>query len=526
MGSSKREGLATRMAAKSHVIGFDLGTSASKALLLDASGNVIAATDAAYVTHYPAPGRREQEPEAWWNAIVTCTRELLRVAGISGSSVRCCGVSGHSLGVVPLGRDGCVLADRVPIWSDERAECEAATFFEHVDEQEWYTKTGNGFPRHLYAVFKMMWYRNYAPDVFQRTAVFLGTKDYINFRLTGALATDPSYASGSGVYSLNRREYIDRYVEASGIPRRVLPGIVSAPTVLGRLSDTAAGELGLAASTQVVVGGVDNACMALGAKSYSDGRWYTSLGSSSWIAVSGSRPLLDSDMRPYVFAHVVPGQFTSALSMFSAGTSLQWVLNTLCASLVERARTAGMDPYETLFEVAERSPVGANGLLFDPTMAGTTATSGTSRRKGALLGLELGHGEADILRATLEGIGFELRRVLERLRLLIPLDEEMLLVGAASRSRLWRKILADILGVRVHKTSIDRHAAALGAAVVAAVGCGLWEGFSQIDEVHKAEDIASPTLETQDAYDKLYRLFLLASDARSEIDEELSRLSA
>ncbi|MEE8593735.1 MAG: FGGY family carbohydrate kinase [Candidatus Bipolaricaulota bacterium] len=512
------------MGNESLVIGFDLGTSGCKAILMDADGNVLAVADASYSTYYPTPGRREQDPNAWWDAVVQCTKTLLENAGVSSSAIACCGVSGHSLGVVPVGEDGGVLLNRVPIWSDGRADAEAAAFFERVDECQWYAETGNGFPRQLYAVFKMMWYLKRMPDLFRRTAHFLGTKDYINLRLTGKCATDPSYASGSGLFSLHRMKYVDGFVDASGIPSRVLPNILSAHTVLGCLTDAAAAELGLTTSTRVVIGGVDNACMALGAKSYVDGSWYVALGSSSWIAVSSTHPILDSYLRPYVFAHVVPEQYTSALSMFSAGTSLQWIINTLCASLVERARKTKADLYEILSQAAAQSPLGANGLLFDPTMAGATAMGGTSVRRGALLGLELRHGEADILRAALEGIGFELRYVFEHLRVLANLDGEMLLVGGASRSSFWREVLADILGVRVRKTSVDQQAASLGAAALAAVGCGLWEGFDQVDEIHTTESIAVPKPHAQSRYDDLYHLYLRASESRLEIDKALSEL--
>ena len=149
-----------------------------------------------------------------------------------------------------------------------------------------------------------MWFRSHEPEWFNRTDVVLGTKDYINYRLTGVKATDNSYASGSGVYSLSDRSYNQEFIAASGLPSSIFPVILPSTRVLGTLTPEAAKELGLPQSVQVVAGGVDNSCMALGAGAYREGRAYNSLGSSSWIAVSSAKPVIDVATRPYVFDHV------------------------------------------------------------------------------------------------------------------------------------------------------------------------------------------------------------------------------
>ena len=191
-----------------YIIAYDFGTGGIKASLYGADGACVASGFDAYETTYPASGFHEQSPEDWWRATVRSTRLLAEQAGDEKMKrVRALGISGHSLGVVPLDAAGNLLRPTVPIWSDSRAGAEAQAFFREVPEEAWYMKTGNGFPAALYSVFKLMWFRAHEPEWFGRAATILGTKDYINYRLCGVRATDFSYASGTGVYDLAARRY-------------------------------------------------------------------------------------------------------------------------------------------------------------------------------------------------------------------------------------------------------------------------------------------------------------------------------
>jgi xylulokinase len=274
---------------------------------------------------------------------------------------------------------------------------------------------------------------------------------------------------------------------------------------------------------KVACGGVDNSCMALGARNIAEGRMYASLGSSFWIAVSSTQPLLDERLKPYVFTHVIPGMFTSAVGMFSGGTALQWVRNQLCGNLAARAQAECRDPYDVMTEEAARSPVGANRLLFNPSLAGGSSLDASPHIRGALLGLDLGHTQADVVRATLEGIALNLRLLLDALRHLGSIGPEMLVVGGASRSQLWRQIFADALEIDVVKTNIGQEAGSLGAAAVAAVAVGLWPGFERIDQVHQVEDVATPKPAHVSVYRRLLPLFRQASADQARLGELLTR---
>ncbi len=507
-----------------YIIAYDLGTGGNKASLYDVEGRCVSACFVSYATSYPNLGWHEQKPMDWWRGVVQSTRQLLEESGVDPQGIACCGISGHSLGVVPLDHQGNLLRADTPIWSDSRAQRQAQQFFETVDEVQWYETTGNGFPPALYTVFKIMWLRDNEPDLFENIDKIIGTKDFINYKLTGEIVTDHSYASGSGVYDLGKWAYNDDLIQASGLPRSIFPPAVASTEVLGELTADAADELALPRTVKVVAGGVDNSCMALGARAFKDGRAYNSLGSSSWIAVSSSKPLLSKRVRPYVFAHVVPGMFASAVAIFSAGSSFRWLRDTLCRDLVDAARDTKADAYDMMTELAATSPIGANKLLFNPSLAGGTSVDASPNIRGAFVGLDLAHTQSDVIRAAMEGVALGLRVTLDELRKLIPLSDEMVVVGGGSRSSLWRQIYADVYKMRIVKTNVDQQAAALGAAALAAVGTGLWTGFEIIDEIHKTEDIAEPIGAHSAVYEKLLPVFSRAARHHAELGDMLSAI--
>ncbi|MBK9124525.1 MAG: FGGY-family carbohydrate kinase [Chloroflexi bacterium] len=489
------------------ILAYDLGTGGCKASLYDAAGVQLAAVFRAYETFYPHSGWHEQRPRDWWDAVVSSTRELLATSGVEPATVRCIALSGQSLTVVPLDANGQLLRETVPIWSDTRPVEQAAHYFERVDANDWYMKTGNGFARETYSVFKIMWYRDHEPDLFARTEVVLGSKDYINFRLTGMIRTDHSYASGSGVYDLRQRMFDRGLLAASGLRPELFPSIVESTEALGTLTASAAEALGLSQDVVVFCGGVDNACMALGAGNTREGSVYLSLGSSAWLAVSSEHPVVDLSIKPFVFAHVIPHQFTSATSIFAAGSSFRWLRDVVCSDIKQQAEAEGHDVYDSMVELALQSPIGANRLFFNPSLAGGSAAYGNPNMRGAFLGLDLCHTRADLVRAVLEGITFDLCIMYQRLCQLVALEDDILMVGGGSNSARWRQMFANVFARPFTKANVGQDAASLGAAAVAAVGSGLWAGFDAVDSLIVREDLASPEPEQVARYRAILEVY-------------------
>ncbi|MCP4297194.1 MAG: hypothetical protein GY786_16455 [Proteobacteria bacterium] len=253
-------------------------------------------------------------------------------------------------------------------------------------------------------------------------------------------------------------------------------------------------------------------------------RKLSSLGSSSWIAVSSSKPLLNIDTRPYVFTHVVPDQFASAMAIFAAGSSFNWVQKQICGDIIKKAEETQSNPFEMMISLANESPVGANNLLFNPSMGGGSSLDKSPNIRGAYIGLDLGHTQGDLIRSAMEGIALGQRVMLDELRNLTTISQEMIVVDGGSKSKSWWQIYADVYNMEIVKTNIDQQAATLGAAAVAAVGSGVWSDFEQVDKIHKVEEIVHPKTENNKIYENLLPIYKKVSDYQSEIGDQLAEL--
>jgi len=396
-------------------------------------------------------------------------------------------LSGQSLGVVRIDPHGELIGESVPIWSDTRGVTERV--FSHVQEEDWYLRTGNGFGAEHYPLFKLETIRTEDPDGWRSTVAVLGSKDWINLRLTGVLATDHSMASGSGAYSLASGDYDPELLGAAGLSRDLFPEPRESSEILGGLLPDVAATLGLHAGTPVVCGAVDNAAMALGSRGNAEGRMYASLGSSSWITVTSTEAVLDAPARPFVFRHAIPGLYISALSTFSSGTSLTWL-----AGLLTPEDTVG----EFIARAEDSSP-GARGVTFLPSLAGGTPLEGGPDLLGSFTGLELGTTSADLARAALEGIAFAMGRSHDLMRALSGSTDDLFISGGGSRSDSWNQIYADAFNSTLVRSNVDHHAATLGAAALVFAGMGIWPSPAEADRAHTELDRVEPTVEGIDA---------------------------
>ena len=495
------------------IIAYDLGTGGAKASLYDENAVTLAKAFVEYDTYYPGTDMHEQRPSDWWDAVVKSTGIMLAESGVSGEDITCISLSGHSLVAVPIDAKGETLLEQVPIWSDTRARDEVDEFFSRVDESDWYMTTGNGFPPPCYSVFKLMWMKKNQPEIFSRIHKVLGSKDYINFKMTGNICTDYSYASGTGAYDLNGACMKESFLTAAGLPCDIFPEIVESSRIIGTLKPDAAKALGLNESVSVVCGGVDNSCMALGAVGASEGGCYLSLGSSSWIAVNSSKPVLHPTQKPYVFAHIEPGMFTSAFSIFSGGSSLKWV----CEQMFRDLPKDGI--YDEVRKLAATVPIGSGGVLFNPSLAGGTSQDKSPHIRGAFLNLSLGTTREEIARATVEGITLNLKMSLLNLKEHVNISNEMLFCGGGSKSPFWMQMFADVFDMTTLKTNIDQDAASFGAAAIAFVALKIWKDYSLVPGKHKVEKRTIPIKDNVDQYAKIFPRFVHIDTMMSELGD-------
>ncbi len=385
------------------------------------------------------------------------------------------------------------------IWADQRATAQSDAICAACGREAIYRLTGlRASP--AYTAAKLLWVKEHQPELYRRTYKVLHSKDYAAYLLSGVMATDYSDASGTQLLDIRARRWAVDMLAAIGLSEDILPDLHPSATVIGRVTPEAAAATGLLAGTPVVIGGGDGACATVGSGSVAEGAAYTYIGSSAWMALSTSQPLMDQRQRTITMAHLHPGMYFSLGNMQSAGGAYDW-LERLLRDHGEEQHFAELDA------LAASVPPGAGGLLFLPHLLGERAPYWNPAARGAFVGLAMPHGRAEVARATLEGVAFHLRLILDALREQGATVQAMRLIGGGAKSALWRQILADALGVPIRLPALTAEATSLGAAIAGGVGVGLYSDFDVADRlipVHEAEKPHAPTVARYEALCALY----------------------
>ena len=454
------------------VIGVDIGTQSTKALLVARDGSILAQAQKAYAPDTPRPSWAEQHADVWLAAVEHCVAEVVRSA--PGALVRAICVSSLYGGSgIPVDAAFRPLHPCL-IWMDRRAEAQVDWVRAHLDLERLGAVTGNGVDSY-HGFTKMMWLRDERPEVWAETALLLPPNAYVIQRLTGEVAVDHSSAGNiGGVYDLQARTWSAEMLEALGIPRRMMPDRLVAPTdTVGGLTPAAAARLGLAAGTPVVAGGVDAAVATFAAGVVAPGDHVAMIGTSMcWGTIA---PRADASHGLVAFPYVIntPTDLYVFGGAATAGAAVSWFREQFCHAETAAARIAGRDPHALLDEAAATLAPGADGIVFLPYLRGERSPVWDSRASGAFIGLNLFHTRAHLYRAVLEGVTFALRHNMEAgARGAAALDRRLIVVGGAAKSDLWMQIIADITGFAVW-TIREEVEAALGAARLAAIGGGL-----------------------------------------------------
>ena len=496
---------------KNYVIAHDLGTTGNKATLYNEHGHLIGSAFHGYGTEYAHTGWAEQNPEDWWQAVCLSTRKLLLQTRLNPDEIACIVFSGQMMGCVPLDKNAKPLRNAI-IWADQRAVEQERWLGQCINPDEVYRITGHRLSA-SYTLSKMLWLRDNQPEVYKATHKFVHAKDAVVARLTGAFVTEPSDASGMNLYDLEQGGWSDKIITAAGIDPAQLPELRKSTDVVGNVLAAVADDVGVAAGTPVVIGGGDGMCAATGAGVVREGTAYNYIGSSSWIALATRRPVLDPSYRTFTWAHMVPGMFSPCGTMQAAGGSYQWTRDQLCLPEVQAAHNLGISTYELMNFQAEKSPVGAQGLIFLPYLMGERSPRWNPRARGAFIGLTVRHTRADMIRAVLEGITMNLRIIQEALTAQGAQIEAMRVIGGGARGLAWNRIMADIYGVPVHRLAILEEATSMGAALAGGIGVGLYQGFSMIETMNRVVQVVEPDPQAHARYEEQFSIFEAAYQA-------------
>jgi xylulokinase len=501
------------------ILAHDLGTTGNKATLFAADGAVVASAFAPYDTAYAQPNWAEQDPADWQAALFDSTRWLLAAAAEAGhnaADVAVVAFSGHMNGALVVDAAGAPLRPAI-IWADQRAAAQADFIRQGCGEVEVYQLTGNRISP-AYTAAKLLWIKDNEPEIYRRIHRVLQAKDYAAFLFSGVLATDYSDASLTLLLHLEKRRWSETLLEQLGLDAAMLPPLYPSAQVVGQVTAQAAAATGLRPGTPVVIGGGDGACATVGAGSVRAGDAYNYIGSSSWVALTTTQPVLDPARRSFNLAHLDPALNVALGTMQAAGGAFDW-LERLLRSDPEADRI-----YQELDAAAAGIPPGAHGLLFLPYLLGERSPHWNPLARGAFVGLTMPDGRGGLARAVLEGVAFNLRAILDLLRMQEIRVEGMRLIGGGGKSALWRQILADVYGLLIELLDLPANATALGAAIAGGVGVGLYPDYSVAQTLAPVARVDLPDPATRERYEALYVLFKESYAALEPIFERLAAL--
>jgi xylulokinase len=480
----------------SYLLGMDQGSTTARAVLYDLDAHIIAQAYREVYPHHPHPTWAEVDPEDWWEATKAVIREVLSSSGVDPSAIA--GVGGTALlhAAVPVDEAGRPLA-RAMLWMDQRCQPQVEWMVqEHGAEIEAIMGPGR-MPSTTVTAPKLRWWVENRPEVIERAYKLLWPKDFIRYRLTGAMASDPTDAGGAFLLHPERR-WATEIMDIIGVSADKLPPMLEPYDVAGQVTAQAAQETGLAEGTPVVTGCGDTLATLIGANANRPGRGCLYIGTAAWLNM-GSFTRYFAPPEPQPSTERRRSGFGATAT---TGATVKW-FRDLVSDCPEGTGVRDLLPYESLLDEAATVEPGANGIIFLPHLMGERGLS-NPYAKGTFFGLTLAHGRRHLMRAVLEGSAYFLRQLIDRGAQ--PL-EEMVTVGGGAKSPLWRQIFADVTGVRALVPRI-LETGTLGAAILAGVGVGLFPDVAEAaDRLVQIDVEHVPDPHWRERYDSMYAIY-------------------
>jgi len=487
------------------MIGLDVGTTGCKAIIFDEEGDVLGQAAREYPVLTPQPKWAEQDAEGVWGLAQEALQEAVGKAG-EGTRAEALALSVQGEAVIPVDADGKPLRPAI-LGMDARTGAENEWLLETFGGEALFQETG--MPVHTVNTLpKLLWLQRHEPEVWEAAEQFLLYEDFFLRRLGGEATISHCLASRTQMYDLEEGRWAEGLLGTCGIEAGRLARLAPEEGgAVGTLSRDVGAVLGLDRELILVSGGHDQACAALGSGVVEAGLAMDSTGTAEVVEVAMASPTVSEELREgdiSIYRHVVPGLFVAMTLNHSGGLLLRWFRDTLSEAAVERARSEGKDPYDVILANA---PEGPTGLLVMPHFAGKGTPGFDTSSRGAIAGLTFATTHADIAKGILEGLTFELRANVDLLRDAGVEIKELHAVGGGAQSPLWLQLKADIcrLPLRVPRVT---EAACLGAALLAGVGCGVYEDvWEAVEETVRFDRRVEPRASSVAAYDAVYGVY-------------------
>lgn len=462
-----------------YVIGVDLGTSATKTILVDEDGVIRASASEAYPMYQPDNGWAEQDPLDWKNAAIHTIQKVVKESAADPKDVKGIGLSGQMHGLVMLDESNRLLRNAI-IWCDQRAQVQVEEMLQIMPEKKWMEITSNP-PMAGWTAAKILWVKENEPELYEKCRHIMLPKDYVRFILTGDYAADVSDASGMQILDVKNRNWSQEVLDALGIDRSLLGKLYESQEVVGTLLPEIAELCGLTADIVVVAGASDNACAAVGTGVVKEGQAFTSVGTSAIVYTHLNEHKTIPGGGLHLCCCAVPGCWHTMGGPQSAGLSIEWFKEKFCQDMLQREKSESRDFFELVNELVKEIPVGSDRLIYLPFLMGERTPHMNAWYRGSLVGLNVVHGQAHVLRAIMEGVAYCLADCNDMLKEQGVDVTLMRACGGGSRSPIWRGIMAALFECDLH-TLKQEEGPAYGAAILAGVGSGIYPSVPEACE--------------------------------------------
>ena len=485
------------------LLGIDIGTSACKIVAFNKFGEVLYQATKDYKVYYPQEGWAEQNPLEWWTAVCDGIKDIIS-QGLEPKEVSGIGIDGQSWSAIAIDKQGEVLCN-TPIWMDTRAKEICDRLAEKYGEDKFFKVSGNPL-KPSYTMPKVIWYKENKPEIYDNTYKILQSNSYIAYMLTGAVSQEPSQGYGWNCFDMEKNEWNIALCEEMGVNPDLLPEIVPCHQVVGAITEKASTQTGLPVGVPVVAGGLDAACGTLGAGVIKAGQTQEQGGQAGGMSIC-----LDdykADIRLIMGMHVVPDLWLLQGGTVGGGGAINWYEKEFCHKEREIAKTENGNSFYHMDKGAEEVPAGSDGMVFLPYLAGERSPIWDPNAKGVFYGINFSKTREHFARAVMEGVALSLRHNLEIAENAGAKADVLCAMGGAANSRLWTQIKADVTGKTIVVPSSDT-ATALGAAILAGVGTGIYKDFEEaVDLTVKVKREHVPNKENAEIYNKAYQTYL------------------
>lgn len=480
------------------VAALDLGTTGCRTFIFDLTGTIIASDYQEWESYYPSPSFVEQDANVWWKSIKITIENAIKKSGIDKTEIVSLSVTNQRETIVPVDKDGSPLHNAL-VWQDRRTINQVEYIESMIGSSKIYETTGLTIDPYFSAT-KILWFKDEKPEIYHKAHKFLLVSDFIIHKLTGKFYTDFSNASRTMLFDISKLKYSEDIASELELDLDKMPEPLESGIDIG---EVATDETLFDKKTLVVTGAGDQQSAALGVGVVSHGEIKCTTGTGSFILAYLSQPKFDPKKRVLCSCHAVPGAWVQEASIFTTGAVLRWFRDQVGYAECVAAQE-GQDPYDLITAEAEKSTIGANGLLLIPHFVGAGAPHWNPHAKGIIFGLALGHERKDLYRAILEGVAYEIRKNIEVFKELGIEPKELMLTGGGSRSNFWNQVYADVLGITCVRNIVEE-ATSLGAAILAASGAGIFPDIAKAAEnLCKVDKKWVPNDDRHELYEKLY----------------------